>query len=259
MPESCENNMTDPSTENDSAKAKAAPSGRLCVGIFEGSPLSLVTDRTSGERRGLGYDLGAEFARRLGVPVDYVAFQRIAEVIAEMKHGRVDFALSNATPLRARDVDFSQTLISLELGYLVAARSGFVSADALDAPGMRIGVTKGSTSERTLPAKFAHARVVGAENARTAIAMLESGALDAYATNTPTLYEMSDAMEGARILPGNWGLEHIAIAIPKGRPLAMAALRRFVAHVQESGLLEQLKRRAGLRGVVTVKPVSPLG
>ncbi len=242
--------MTEPPANVDRARAEAAPSGALRVGIFEGSPLSLVTDRVSGEKRGLGYDLGAEFARRLNVRVDYVSFQRIAEVIAEMKEGRVDFALSNATPARAVDVDFSQPLISLELGYLVAARSALESADALDHAGIKVGVTKGSTSERTLPAKFAHARIVPAENARTAIAMLESGELDVYATNKPTLYEMSDVMEGGRILPGNWGLEHIAIAIPKGRPQALAALRRFVSDVQASGLLDELKQRAGLRGAV---------
>jgi polar amino acid transport system substrate-binding protein len=61
---------------------------------------------------------------------------------------------------------------------------------------------------------------------------------------------MSDAMTGARILPSNWGLEHIAIAIPKGRPAALDALRSFVADVQGSGLLEQLKQRAGLRGAI---------
>jgi hypothetical protein len=45
----------------------------LRVGVFEGSPLLQVTDRTSGEKRGLGYDLGAEFARRLTVPLAYRA------------------------------------------------------------------------------------------------------------------------------------------------------------------------------------------
>jgi polar amino acid transport system substrate-binding protein len=242
--------MTEPSASGTLASTEAAPSGALRVGVFEGSPLSLVTDRISGEKRGLGYDLGAEFARRLDVPLAYVSFQRIAEVIAAMKQSEVDFALSNATPARAADVDFSQTLISLELGYLVAAHSTLEDAEALDRPGMKIGVTKGSTSERTLPARFSHARIVGAENARTATQMLESGALDVFATNKPTLYEMSDAMTGARILPGNWGLEHIAIAIPTGRPQAMETLRRFVADVQASGLLEQLQRRAGLRGAV---------
>jgi membrane-bound lytic murein transglycosylase MltF len=92
--------MTKLSANGTLARTEAAPSGVLRVGVFEGSPLSQVTDRTSGEKRGLGHDLGAEFARRLNVPLAYVAFQRIAEVIAAMKEGQVDLALSNATPAR---------------------------------------------------------------------------------------------------------------------------------------------------------------
>jgi polar amino acid transport system substrate-binding protein len=59
-------------------------------------------------------------------------------------------------------------------------------------------------------------------------------------------------MPGARVLEGRWGVEHIAIAIPRGREPAMEYLRRFVAEVQTSGLLSQAVERAGLRGVVTV-------
>jgi polar amino acid transport system substrate-binding protein len=88
-----------------------------------------------------------------------------------------------------------------------------------------------------------------------AIEMLNDGALDVFATNKPTLYQMSDAMDGARLLPGNWGLEHIAIAIPKHREQGMTALIAFVADVQASGLLETLRDRAGLRGAITL----PLG
>jgi polar amino acid transport system substrate-binding protein len=227
-----------------------APLGRLRVGVFAGSPLSMVIDRRSGETCGLCHDLGAEFAKRLGVPVEYLAFQNIADVIGAMKAGEVDFTVSNATPVRAADVDFTQTLLSLELGYLVPARSSLTSAGELDRAGMRIGVTKGSTSERTLPAKFGQARVVPAENVRTAIGMLNDGALDVYATNKPTLFEMSDSMPGARVLAENWGLEHVAIAIPKAREAAIAAVRGFVTDVQSSGLLAQFEKRVGLRGVV---------
>jgi polar amino acid transport system substrate-binding protein len=226
-----------------------APLGRLRVGVFAGSPLSMVVDR-GGQTCGLGYDLGAEFAKRLNVPVDYLTFQRIADVLGAMKGGEVDFTLSNATPVRALDVDFSQTLLMLELGYLVPVDSPLRDSSELDRPGVRIGVTKGSTSERTLPAKFRQAVVVPAENVRTAIEMLNRGELSVYATNKPTLFEMADAMAGARVWPENWGLEHIAIAIPKGRAQAMDAVRRFVTDVQSSGLLQQLQERAGLRGVV---------
>ena len=60
-------------------------------------------------------------------------------------------------------------------------------------------------------------------------------------------------MPGARVLDGRWGVEHIAIAIPKGRETAMEYLRRFVEEVQTSGLLMQAVARAGLRGIVTAQ------
>ena len=234
-----------------------APRGRLRVGVFAGSPLSMVVNRSSGETCGVCYDLGAEFAKRLGLPVEYLTFQNIAEVIRAMKAAEVDFTVSNATPARAADVDFTQTLLSLELGYLMPARSPPTAASELDRAGMRIGVTKGSTSERALPAKFKQARVVPAENVRAAIEMLSDGRLDVYATNKPTLFDMSDSMPGARVLAENWGLEHVAIAIPRGREAAMAGLRDFVSDVQSSGLLDQLEKRAGLRGAVTAGSSHP--
>jgi polar amino acid transport system substrate-binding protein len=238
------------SANADRDREHLAPLGRLRVGVFAGSPLSMVVDRRSGERCGLCYDLGAEFAKRLGVPVEYLTLQKVADVIGTMKAGGVDFTVSNATPVRGADVDFTQTLLSLELGYLVPGRSPLTAAGELDRAGMRIGVTKGSTSERTLPAKFGQARVVPAENVRTAMDMLNDGALDVYATNKPTLFEMSDSMQGARVLAENWGLEHVAIAIPKGREAAMDALRGFVTDVPSSGLLVQFEKRVGLRGAV---------
>jgi polar amino acid transport system substrate-binding protein len=88
---------------------------------------------------------------RLGVPFEQVSYQRIADVLDAMKAGDVDFTVSNATPTRALDVAFSQTLISLELGYLAPATSPIAAASDVDRPGLRIGVTQGSTSERTLP------------------------------------------------------------------------------------------------------------
>ena len=52
---------------------------------------------------------------------------------------------------RAELVDFSRPLLTLELGYLVAADSPIRTTEDIDKAGMRIGVTQGSTSERTLP------------------------------------------------------------------------------------------------------------
>ena len=224
--------------------------GKLRVGVFPGSPLSMALDHATGEMHGLGVDLGKELAKRLGVPFELVNFQRIAEVIEAMKAGDVDFTISNATPARAAHIAFSQTLISLELGYLVPAASPIAAISDVGQPGLRIGVTKGSTSQGTIPKMLPNVTVVPAENSKRAIEMFGRRELDLFATNKPTLFEMSDQMPGSRVLDGRWGVEHIAVAIPRGRESAMEYLRRFVEEAQASGLLSQAVERAGLRGVV---------
>jgi polar amino acid transport system substrate-binding protein len=227
-----------------------APTGRLRVGAVAGSPLSMTTDAATDETHGLSIDLGREFARRLGVPFVQRNYQRIAEVLAAMKAGDVDFTISNATPARAVDVDFSPTLISLELGYLVPAASPIATMSDVDRPGLRIGVTQGSTSQRTIPSLLPNAVVTPAQNSGHAVEMLERSEIDLFATNKPTLFQMSDQMPGARVLDGRWGVEHIAIAIPKGRETALEYLRRFVEEVQTGGLLAAAVERVGLRGLV---------
>jgi polar amino acid transport system substrate-binding protein len=231
-------------------KELLAPSGHLRVGVYPGSPTSLLTDPITKQTHGVTYDLGREFAARLKVTVEYLPFQRIADVIDAIKDGKVDFTVTNATPARANDVSFSQNLLSVELGYLVPANSSIARADQIDGPGVRIGVTKGGTSERVLSAKFKNAKILPAEGVAGAVNALRNGELDVYATNKAILFEMAQSLPGARVLDDNWGQEHMAIGIPKGREAGQALLNGFVRDVQSSGLLEQVEASAGLKGAV---------
>jgi polar amino acid transport system substrate-binding protein len=237
-----------------SEKELLAPKGSLRVGVYPGSPTSMVVDPATRQTHGVAYDHGQQFAKRLQVPIEYITFQRVADVVNAIKNGEVDFTVTNATPARANDVSFSPPVISVELGYLVPANSPINGVDDMDRPGVRIGVAKGSTSERTLPAKFKNATIVPSESVKLAVGMLGRGELDTYATNKPTLFEMSDSMPGARILDGNWGLEHMAIAIPREREEGLPFVEAFVKEVQSNGLLEQIQKQAGLRGAVKAEP-----
>ena len=235
-------------------KELLAPTGHLRVGVYNGSPTSMVTDAKSGQTHGLTYDLGRELAAHLNVPVEYVTFQRIADVIDAMRDGQLDFTVTNATPARTEQLSFSQLLVAIELGYLVPANSSIGRPDEMDRPGIRIGVTKGGTSERTLSAKFKNATIVPAESVKLATEMLRRGELDVYATNKAILFEMSDQMPGARVLDGNWGFEHMSVAIPKGREQGLPFVGSFVREVQTNGLLEKIQQESGLRGAVKAEP-----
>jgi polar amino acid transport system substrate-binding protein len=232
------------------ARQILAPTGKLRVGVYYGSPTSMVRDGKTNEVHGLSYDLGQELARRLNVPFEQVSYQRISDVLEGMKAGDVDFTVSNSTPARAATVTFSQKLLTIELGYLVAANSPITTIADIQKPGLRIGVTKGSTSQGTIPKLLPNATVVPAENYKRGIEMLEHAEIDTYATNKPTLFEMSDQMPGSRILDGRWGEEHLAVAIPKDHEAALEYIQRFVQEVQTSGLVAKSAEQAGLRGAV---------
>jgi len=229
-----------------------APSGHLRVGVYMSSPTSMVTDPAN-QAHGVTYDLGKDFAERLHVPVDYVPFGRIAEVVEAIKDGKVDFTVTNATPVRAKDVDFSQMLLAVELGYLVPANSPIRDDKELERPGVRIGVTKGGTSERVLSDRLKTATVISEDSVARGIEAIRKAELDVYATNKAILFQMAEQLPGARVLDGNWGQERMAIAVPKGRDSAKAFLDDFVREVQANGRLGQIEAQAGLRGAVKPK------
>ena len=49
-----------------------APTGTLRVGLIPGTPGQMLRDPATGEVKGVAYELGEEFARRLRVPFEVV-------------------------------------------------------------------------------------------------------------------------------------------------------------------------------------------
>lgn len=236
-------------------RSALAPTGTLRVAVYPGSPTSLVRGPGADEMRGVSVDIGRELARRLGVPVTFVVFERVPEIVEALKGGRADFTITNASPARARDIDFTPAVLGLESGYLVPAGSPLQALADVDRAGVRVGVTQGSTSQGVLTRDLKQASVVLAPSVTAAAAMLRQGELEAFATNKGILFEMSDALPGSRVLAGRWGLEQLAIGVPQGREAAAAWLKAFADDVVRQGLVQGAAARAGLRG--TVAPAAP--
>ena len=226
-----------------------APTGTLRVGLYPGTPTSILPDAPGGPR-GVGYDLGKEFAKRLGVRYEPVVFAKNAEVLDAVATGKVDMAFTNASASRAEMMDFGPPYIEIELGYLVPKGSTIATLDDVDAQGQRVGVTTGSSSDATLSHDLKHAEVVRAATFPVAIDMLSAGSLNAFATNKATLYEMAEKLPGSRVIEGHWGVERHSIAIPKGRDQGLAYVRQFTDAVKSEGLVKAAAERAGLRGVL---------
>lgn len=239
-----------PTASSPESRQVLAPSGKLRVGLYAGSPTSMVADSASGEARGVSHDLGRELARRLGVPFEPVVFPNNAKLLDAAKAGEVDVVLTNATKARTEFLDFTPTVLQVEQGYLVPAGSRIASASEMDRPGVRVGVSQGSTSQSVLSRELKQAAVVPVPSIRAAGEMLSQGKLEAFATNKAILFEMGDGLRGAKVLDGRWGLEHFALGIPKGRGQGLPFLEQFAAAAKREGVVDRAVARAGLRGTV---------
>lgn len=226
-----------------------APTGVLRVGVYLGSPTSWVRDAKTGQSHGVAFELGHALGQQLGVPVHVVEYPRVAEVIEGLKKSDIDMTFTNATAARAKEVDFTPALIQLELGVLVPANSRIQSFADVDRAGVRLGVSQGSSSQGVLGARLKQATLVPVASLGVAQQMLQRGELDAFATNKGILFELAEKVPGAQVLKDRWGLENLAIAIPKGRDTAMPYLREFAQSLVARGELQKMANRAGLRGL----------
>jgi polar amino acid transport system substrate-binding protein len=226
-----------------------APVGELRIGVYLGSPTSMVVDAKSGKVSGLAVELGEALAVAIHRPVRLVRFDRVAQVVDALKTEQIDMTFTNATASRAKDVDFTPALIRLELGLLVAEASPIKRFMDVNHASFRLGVAKGSSSQSALGAKLSETQIVPVESLDQAQRMLTAGELDGFATNKGILFELNERLRGFKVLDDRWGLEHLAVAVPKGRDKAMPFLIQFTNQQLQSGAMDEHAKRAGLRGL----------
>ncbi len=239
-------------------RALLAPTGTLRVAVYPGSPTSMLPATGTLPQRGVAVEVGRALAQRLEVPVEILVLPRVSEVVLALKDGRADMTVTNATAERAQEIDFPFTLLSLELGVLVRPGSPLTSLEAMDAPGLRLGVSQGSSSQREWAPRLSQSALIAFPTLQSAAQALNAGQVDAFITNKGILFELADSVPGARVLEGRWGLEHLALAVPQGRQAALWELRRFASAQVSSGAVARAAANAGLRGHVVTR-LAPAG
>lgn len=236
------------------ARQALASTGKLRVGLVLGNPLNVIRDSASGEMKGVGFDLGKELARRMGVPFEPVLYPSSRALLDGTKSGAWDVAFMGVIPAREKVVDFTAPHMEVEFGYLVPGSSSISTLADVDRPGIRVSVSGRGVADTSLSRALKNAVVVRSSNPIGALEMVKSGRADVFANNKPSLFEISDQLPGSRVLDGRFATERQAMAIPKGRGLGTAYVRKFVEDAKSEGLVKAALERVGLRGAV----VAPL-
>lgn len=236
------------------ARQALAPTGKLRVGLQLGSPHNVIRDSVSGEMKGVGFDLGKELARRMGVPFEPVLYPSVGALLDGGKSGAWDVAFVGFSPARAKEWDFTALHLEMEFGYLVPGGSSISTMADVDRTGIRVAVQEKSQPDIFISRTLKNAVVVRASSLASTLEMLKSGRADVIFSIKPSLFEASNQLPGSRVLDGRLGLDPHAMAMPKGRKLGVAYARQFVEDAKSEGLVKAAIDRAGIRGAV----VAPL-
>ena len=181
--------------------AELAPTGVLRAGINMSNFL-LVTGKTAaGDPDGVAPDMAAEIARRLGVPVRYVQFERPSKLADAAGTNAWDIGLIGAEPARAEKITFTPAYCEIEATYLVQPGSSYQTVADVDRAGARITVRRGAAYDLWLTANLKHATLLRSDSADGPFDQFVAEKLDAYAALRPQLLDDVKKLPGSRISP----------------------------------------------------------
>src|SRR3989475_6413793 len=161
------------------ARSELAPTGRLRVGINVQNFLLVNKERSGRQYSGIAVDLGRELGRRLGVPVELVAFDTAGKLADAVKAGAWDVAFLGNEPTRANEIAFSAAYLEIEAGYLVPAGSPIRTVEDVDREGVRIAVNAKSAYDLYLTRNLQRAKLFRAPTVDASYELFVSDKLDA--------------------------------------------------------------------------------
>ncbi len=171
----------------------------------------------------------------------------VSERLQMVASGRADLECANTTQTLARlaAVDFSGLIFVDGGGLLVTVDSTMNKLS--DMGGKKIAVLAGTTTEQrleqALKQRLVNATVVKITNANEGVAMLESGAVDAYAGDKIKLVGLAAQAKDPRklaLLAEDLSMEPYALALPRNDSALRLEVNRALTQVYMGGEIEAI-------------------
>ncbi|HEY6720411.1 MAG TPA: ABC transporter substrate-binding protein [Burkholderiales bacterium] len=236
-------------TPSPAARSELAPTGKIRVGINYGNFLLVNKDPASGKYRGIAVDLGRELGRRLGVPVELVAFETAGKLADAAKAGAWDVAFLGNEPQRASEIAFSPAYLEIEAGYLVPAGSPIRSMAEVDREGVRIAVAAKSAYDLYLSRNLKHATLIRAQGIDASYDIFVKDKLEVLSGLKPRLATDTAKLPGSLVLEGRFTAVQQSVGTPQGRPEGARYLGEFAKDVKDSGFVGRAIARHSVPGV----------
>lgn len=237
---------------------KIQESGKLQVCIWPDYFSISYKNKKTGQLEGIDIDLSREFAKDLGVEVEYVA-THFGIFLEDIQDEKCDLAMFGVgiTPERVKLIDYSEPYLSSGM-YGVASKTNSMlsSWDAMDQPGVIVCVQKGTYMEGAMRNSLKHAEVMAViKNSQREIEV-RSGRADVFIADYPYGQKMLQVYDWAKLLTPTVSTDHIqyAYAVKKGQAEWLARINLFVKTIKSDGRLEKYAQKNNLLPIALIKP-----
>lgn len=231
---------------NDDVK-ELAPNGELRGGVVvapAASAFFAVRDQ-KGEPRGVTVDLLRAFAEKLRLPLALQTYDNSGQVTDAVAKADCDVAFMPQDAERAKKVEFGPAYYLIESTYLVPAGSAIQSIEEVNRPGVRIVAIANTTTMRSARRTAPQASVEEVASVDRMTEMARQGDGDAFALSRDSFVGLLPKLPGARVLPGRFQEVGIGVAVPKGRPRALALVSGLLQDAKKDGVVRRALDAAG--------------
>jgi polar amino acid transport system substrate-binding protein len=171
--------------------------------------------------------------------VEFLAHLASGEIQNSAASGKWDVTFMPVDDERKNFVDFGNAYHLLQSTYLVAPGSKLQKVEDANAAGVRIGGAANTATFRAAQRTAPQATFVTFAGVAAATAAMQAGEIDAIALSRESLTSLALKIPGSRILEGGFLNSTTAVAVPKGRPEALAYVSQFIEEAKASGLVRK--------------------
>jgi polar amino acid transport system substrate-binding protein len=227
---------------------------RVAIAVAPAPSAQFAIKDEAGNYRGVAVILGTALGKKLGVPVELIAHNGSGEIQNSAADNKWDVAFLPVDEERKKFVDFGNAYHLLQSTYLVGPGGKIASVEAANTAGVRIGGVANTATFRTSNKTAPNATHVSFDKTDAAVAALKAGEV-ALAFSRESLTGLQPKVPGSRILDGGFLNSTTSVAVPKGKPAALAYVTEFIEAAKASGLVRKAFDEMGL----TSSQVAPAG
>lgn len=241
-------------TQTDDLK-ELAPTGRLRGGVVIAPAKTgfFAIRDAQGAPHGVTVDLLRFLSGETKLPLDMQLYDNSGQVTDAVASGACDVAFMPQDAARAARVAFGPPYVRIESTYLVPAGSAIQTIEEVNRPGVRVIAIANTTTMRSARRSSPNASVREVPSVDAMVALARTGEGDAFALSKDSFASLLPDLRGARVLAGNFQETGIAVAVPPGRPRALALVTALIEEAKRNGTVRRALDAAGYRD----EPVAP--